>query len=71
MLDEKQTGKVLLAAKGRVQAVWHIWEAKIKGDEIAELDKKDNELHAGYGKLEDGAAMVAVRLATKRSDARE
>ncbi|CCT76129.1 uncharacterized protein FFUJ_14240 [Fusarium fujikuroi IMI 58289] len=30
LLDEKQTGKVLLAAKGRVQAVWHIWEAKMK-----------------------------------------
>lgn len=35
----------------------------MKGDEIAELDKKYNELHARYRKLEDGAAIVAVCLA--------
>ncbi|KAF5227157.1 hypothetical protein FANTH_14853 [Fusarium anthophilum] len=69
--DEKQTGKVLLAAKGRVEAVWHIWEAKMQRDEIAELDKKYDDLRAEYAKLEDEAAMVAVRLAAKRCDARE
>ncbi|KAF5597692.1 hypothetical protein FPANT_4008 [Fusarium pseudoanthophilum] len=71
LLDEKQTGKALLAAKARVKAVWHIWEAKMKRDEIAELDKKYDHLRAEYGKLEDEAAVVAVQLAAKRCEARE
>lgn len=60
LLDEKITGTALLAAKARVQAVWHLGEAKMKRDEIAELDKKYDDLRAEYGKLEDEAAAVAV-----------
>ncbi|KAF5544903.1 hypothetical protein FNAPI_9285 [Fusarium napiforme] len=71
LLDEKQTGKALLAAKARVKAVWHIWEAKTKRDEIVGLDKKYDDLRAEYGKLEDEAAAVAVQLAAKRCEARE
>ncbi|KAF5978842.1 hypothetical protein FCOIX_5645 [Fusarium coicis] len=68
LLDEKQTGKALLTAKARVKAVWHIWEAKMKRDEIVEPDEKYDDLRAVYGKLEDEAA---VQLAAKRCEARE
>ncbi|KAF5531315.1 hypothetical protein FPHYL_13944, partial [Fusarium phyllophilum] len=71
LLDEKQTGTALLAAKARVKAVWHICEAKMKRDEIVELDKKYDDLRAEYRKLEDKAATVAVQLAARRCEARE
>ncbi|KAF5582645.1 hypothetical protein FPCIR_9396 [Fusarium pseudocircinatum] len=71
LLDEKQIGNVLLAVKGRVEAVWQIWEVKTKRDEIAELNKKNGGICAEYVKLEDEVAMVAARLAAKRCDARE
>ncbi|KAF5659329.1 hypothetical protein FDENT_13943 [Fusarium denticulatum] len=61
LLDEKQTGKVLIAAKVRVEAVWHIWEATMKRDVIVELDKKYDGIRA----------TVTTRLAAKRCDARE
>ncbi|KAF5613632.1 uncharacterized protein FTJAE_13886 [Fusarium tjaetaba] len=71
LVDEKQAGKALLATKARVKAVWHIWEAKMKRDEIAELDQKYDDLRGEYGKLGDEAATVAVQLAAKRCEARE